>query len=123
MPVKIKNGKLDTPESNETKVMQPMATISHQHVKDKGKTVLSDTTTQEPVGGLVEMPKAHAMVGYEAGRVHTDGNFGSFRIGVSLQWPCVPEYGALEDTYEFVMNYVNQKLVEELQKGGLEVKE
>ena len=133
MPIKIKDGKLETakydPSTGEwdekvgaTKIVQPTAQIIHQHTTDKGKTIVSENIEHE-VGAPVEVQTPYAEVTYDAGRVFTDGNFGSFRVGVTLKWPCAAQYHAVEDAYAFVRNYVNTKLVEELKGTPVEIKE
>lgn len=124
MPVKFKNGNLtaNTDTKPDTQpvsgvMVQPQATIIHQHTKDKGKTIISDDLTQEAVGDPVMVPEAHGKAGYSAGRVWSDGDFGSYRVGVSLDWP-VADYKSIEEIYEFTRNWVNSKLVEELSKGN-----
>jgi hypothetical protein len=142
MPIKIKDGKLETVsafaddghmlEAAEKKkfeeqkgshvVVQPTAQIVHQHTTDKGKTIVSENIEHE-VGAPVEVQIPYAEVTYDAGRVFTDGNFGSFRVGISLKWPCAAQFHAIEEAYEFARNYVNTKLVEELKGTPVEIKE
>lgn len=107
------------PAADQT-IIQPAATVTVTHVKDKGKTVLSDDTHQEPVGP--PLTKQLAMVGYEAGRVVGDGNFGSWRIGMHLTLPVGADVvdADIEAAFQRCWKFVNQKLGEDLQNvpGG-----
>lgn len=131
MPVKLgKDGHLLTPPATPTEstakvegsvvVVQPTAQIHHQHTKDKGKTLISESMQYEKVGSEVTVEAPYAEIEYQCGRVFGDGNFGSFRVGVSLRMPCAPQFHSIEEAYVFAHDYTNTKLIEELKGTPVE---
>jgi hypothetical protein len=95
-----------------TKV-QPMATVAQQHAaknKSGAKIIGTEKLEQIAVGPPVESTPDQAMVGFEARRVFTDGNYGSYTVGVSLSMPCKPTGQSVEETFAFVNEWVDNKI-------------
>jgi hypothetical protein len=104
--------KVTPKETPQGKALQPKMVVLKEHTKDKGKTVISSETEEKPAGEPVAVPHQMAVVGFEAARVWTDGNYGSYRVGVSLSIPCEAEYGEIKNGYEAAKAFVNAELVE-----------
>ncbi len=98
--------------------VQPKMVVVEQHTKDKGKTLLSDHMTEVPVGDKVMVGQNTPMTGIKFGRVWSDGNFGSFRVEVSLDLPVgvFVDMDLVGNTLAVAQMFVDEKM-KELLKG------
>lgn len=94
------------------KVVQPKVVVIEEHVKDKGKTVISQSMTQENVGEPVEVAPNTPMVGVDLGRTWSDGNYGSYRVGASLTLPVGVKIDLqkIEEAFGVVQKIVDMKV-------------
>lgn len=88
---------------NKTKAAVKVAT-SVKHSKTGAEVV------KESVSDMVEVPPAFANVGVTAARTINLGEYNSVKLGVSIFHPCAPTPEAIEQTYEFCVGWVDEKM-------------
>lgn len=97
------------------KKQQPLAVVTTETAY-KNKVTSSDTK-EVAVGPPIDVPEPHATVGFQASRKISDGNYGSFAVGVSLCWPCSPTDAALEETFAKINQWCDDKMQALLTEG------
>jgi hypothetical protein len=66
--------------------------------------------SKESVEKMVVVPPVYANVGIQAQRTINLGEYNSVKLGVSIHHPCEPNPEAIEETYQFCMGWVDEKM-------------
>ena len=77
------------------------------------ETVKAETATVEALGPASKAPAPKAVVGYAQGVTINLGNFTSARVDVSLSMPCPPTIESIDATFDFVREFVAERLAKE----------
>jgi len=85
-----------------TKVAVKTAT-SVQHKK-------TGAIVKEEVKEMVEVPAAYANVGVTASRTIPLQDYANVKIGVSIHRPCANTEDAIEQCYDFCIEWVNERM-------------